>query len=126
MSEEQDRRAENRADVHAAVFIEVDSPEPGSGERATVILCRILDVSSSGMRIRVDRELPENAILRLCADFGGARSPLEVVGEVRWCREEGDYFEAGFELYESAYTDIEAWKTLISAEPGVTDAPSFS
>ena len=117
--EDEDRRAEERADAHAAVFIEVDSPEPGSGERATVILCRILDVSSSGMRIRVDRELPETAILRLCADFGRDRSPLEVVGEVRWCREEGDYFEAGFVLYESAYTDIDSWKKLISTEPGV-------
>ena len=117
--EEEDRRAEERADAHAAVFIEVDSPEPGSGERATVILCRILDVSSSGMRIRVDRELPETAILRLCADFGRDRAPLEVVGEVRWCREADEYFEAGFVLYESAYTDIEAWKKLISAEPGV-------
>lgn len=119
MSEEEDRRAEERAHAHAAVFIEVDSPEPDSGERPTVILCRILDVSSSGMRIRVDRELPETAILRLCADFGRNRSPLEVVGEVRWCREEGDYFEAGFVLYESAYTDIESWKKLISTEPGV-------
>jgi len=119
MTPDEERRAEERADAHAAVFIEVDSPEPDSGERPTVILCRILDVSSSGMRIVVDRALPETAILRLCADFGRDRLPLEVVGEVRWCREEGDYFEAGFVLYESAYTDIEAWKNLISTEPGV-------
>jgi hypothetical protein len=114
-----ERRNEPRSDVHAAVFLEVDSPEPESGERPTVILCRILDVSANGMKIRVDRELPETAILRLCADFGRDRSPLEVVGEVRWCREEGEYFEAGFVLYDSAYTDIEAWKKLISADPGV-------
>ena len=114
-----ERRNEPRSDVHAAVFLEVDSPEPESGERPTVILCRILDVSANGMKIRVDRELPETAILRLCADFGRDRSPLEVVGEVRWCREEGEYFEAGFVLYESAYTDIDAWKKLTSTAPGV-------
>lgn len=120
MTNNHERREEPRSDVHAAVFLEVDSPEPGSGERPTVILCRILDVSGSGMKIRVDRELPESAILRLCADFGRDRSPLEVVGEVRWCREEGEYFEAGFVLYESTYTDIDAWKKLTSTAPGVS------
>lgn len=119
---EEDRRAEERANAHAAVFLEIDSPEPGSGERPTVVLCRILDVSPSGMKIRVDRELPREAILRLCADFGRNRPPMEVVGEVRWCREEDDCFEAGFSLYDSDYTDINAWKELINTDPGVASA----
>lgn len=109
------RRAEPRAEVHAAVFLEVDHPDPESGEQPTVILCRILDVSSTGLRIRVDRALPQTAILRLCADFGRDWQPVEVMGEVRWCREEGDYFEAGFVLFESSCTDIEVWKGLITS-----------
>lgn len=114
MTKADERRAEDREDVHAAVFLEVESPEPGTGERPTVILCRILDVSPSGMKIRIDRELPKGAILRLCADFGRERLPLEVVGEVRWIREEDDYFEAGFILFDSDYTDISSWKQLVS------------
>lgn len=116
MTKIDERRAEDREDVHAAVFLEVESPEPGSGERPTVILCRILDVSPNGMKIRIDRELPEGAILRLCADFGEERLPLEVVGEVRWIREENDYFEAGFNLFESDYTDIASWRKLVRVE----------
>jgi hypothetical protein len=111
-----ERRREERADVHAAVFLEVDTPEPGSDERPTVILCRLLDVSPAGMRIRIDRALPEGAILRLCADFGQERLPLSVVGEVRWQREEPDFFEAGFQLFDSDYTDIEAWRELVVSE----------
>lgn len=116
MTTSDERRAEEREFVHAAVFLEVESPEPGSGERPTVILCRIMDVSTGGMRIRIDRELPEGAILRLCADFGKERLPLEVVGEVRWIREEDDYFEAGFSLFDSDYTDIHTWKKLVGNE----------
>lgn len=115
MKQKDEQREEWRLGANAAVFLEVESSGP-KGEEATIILCRILDVSANGMRIRIDRPVPEGAILRLCADFGGLRPPLAVVGEVRWLKDEDDHHVVGFRLFESDYTDIAAWKQLVAEE----------
>ena len=114
----QEQRSELRLDARAAVFVELpheEGEEDGIGdlEPRRLLLCRLLDFSTNGLRIRIDRALPVGAILRLCAQLPDAQRPMQVVGEVRWVREEGKYFLVGFSLFEAEQTDILAWKRLL-------------
>ena len=116
------KRAEMRLDTRAAVFVElpVESEPLAAGEpfseqqdRRRLMLCRLLDFSANGVRIRIDRPLPEGGILRLCAQIPGGEAPLNLVGEVRWVREDGEHYQVGFSLFEADQTDILAWKKLL-------------
>ena len=121
-----DKRAEYRLEHRASVFVELPTSDdaivdedfphtvPSSPE---LLLCRILDVSANGLRIRIDRELPVGALLTLSARFPGGRGPMhKLVGEVRWVRPEGDYHAVGFSLFDADETDILTWKKLVAEE----------
>lgn len=113
-----EQRGELRVPTTAAVFVELSAGDPITGEPASIVMCRLLDVSAAGMRIRIDRAVPLGSILSLCARFNGPKqghpSPLRVVGEVRWIEKEDNYYLIGLFLYESFDTDITAWKFLIA------------
>lgn len=114
-------RGELRLATTAAVFVELSAGDPVTGEPASIIMCRLLDVSAAGMRIRIDRAVPLGSILTLCARFNGPKqgshsnnSALRVVGEVRWLDKKDNYYFLGLSLYESLDTDITAWKRLVA------------
>ncbi|MBQ0752779.1 MAG: PilZ domain-containing protein [Gammaproteobacteria bacterium] len=111
-------RGELRVATTAAVFVELSAGDPITGEAASIVMCRLLDVSAAGMRIRIDRAVPLGTILSLCARFNGPKqgnhSSLRVVGEVRWVEKQDNYYLIGLFLYESFDTDITAWKLLIA------------
>lgn len=111
-----EQRGELRVATTAAVFVELSAGD--LGEPATVVMCRLLDVSAAGMRVRIDRAVPLGCILALCARFNGPsharQASLRVVGEVRWVEQKENYYVVGLFLYESFDTDIAAWKLLIA------------
>jgi len=112
-----EQRGEIRVATTAAVFVELSAGDPATGESASIVMCRLLDVSAAGMRIRIDRSVPLGSILALCARFNGPNSSphsLRVVGEVRWVEQQENYYVIGLFLYESFDTDIAAWKLLIA------------
>lgn len=123
---ESEQRGELRVRATAAVFVELCSGDPLTGDVASVVMCRLLDVSATGMRIRIDRDIPIGNILALCARFNGPSlhqlSPLRVVAEVRWVEKQDNYYVVGLFLYESSDTDITAWKLLIADQLGGCDA----
>lgn len=111
----EERRRELRLSRRAAVFIQVDSASPGSGDSGTLVMCRLLDVSANGLKVRIDRELDAGALMRLAVQFAGSSAPLHLVAEVRWqgaC--DGGYWEVGFVLHESLQTDIIDWKRWVA------------
>ena len=109
-----EKRDDPRIDSRAAVFLELEAADPDSGAPARILMCRLLDVSASGMRLRVDRPLGVGNVLGLCARFGRAGKNLRVVGEVRWIREADGFYVAGFSLFETACSDIAEWKLLVA------------
>ena len=112
-----EQREEFRLDNEkAVVFVEIKAENLEEGEAAERVLCKLLDVSANGIRIRIDRSLDEGAIFPVVAYFGRGHTPLSLVGEVRWVREDGHFFQIGFSIFESALTDIEKWKSLIAAK----------
>lgn len=109
-----DRREEFRVRHRAAVFVEVDSREPDSGDATALVLSQVLDLSANGIRLLIDRPVPEDALLNLMVKFAGGAKPLKLVGEVRWQEQEAEAWLVGFSLYESAQTDIADWKEWVS------------
>lgn len=109
-----DQREHLRAASTAAVFIELQSRDPLSAEPASMLMCKLLNVSAAGMRIRVDRSLPAGNIFSLCASFNDGRKILRVVAEVRWVEKEDHYYHVGMSIFDSSFTDIASWKLLVA------------
>lgn len=113
-----DARTEYRLDTRATVFVELPDAEGDDGaENVTPVrlLCRVLDVSANGLRIRLDRPLLEGAIVTLCAYLAAEHPWMTLAAEVRWVRPDGDFFLAGFSLFDADQTDILAWKRLVAS-----------
>lgn len=110
----EERRRETRLDHSLVVFVEVSSEDPVAGTAAEILACKSVDVSAGGLQAVLDRALPIGAILRLGADPPGPATPIYVVGEVRWVREQADGWRVGFEFYDSDGTDIIAWKQYVA------------
>ncbi|MFN3714506.1 MAG: PilZ domain-containing protein [Alcanivoracaceae bacterium] len=114
MTDGSDQRGELRLPLTVPVFVELPERDEASTDAPPLLLCRLVDFSANGVRIRLDRPLPEGAILRLSARLPGHQVPLTLVGEVRWVRPEGQAFLVGFSLYEADQTDILQWKSLVA------------
>jgi hypothetical protein len=113
MAERDDQRGEVRMPLRVPVFVELpESAEEGTAS-PPLLLCRLTDFSANGACIRLDRPLPEGAILRLSAHLPQQQIPLTVVGEVRWVRHDSAGYSVGFSLYEADQTDILQWKSLV-------------
>ena len=109
-----ERRSEARLDEHVTIFVERIAAEYDNSRPANIVICSSVDISANGLQVRMDQPIPVGSILRLCAQFGGDRKSLYVVGEVKWLREEFGHYCIGFELFESEQTDIIAWKNAIA------------
>ncbi|PKM23224.1 MAG: hypothetical protein CVV10_00280 [Gammaproteobacteria bacterium HGW-Gammaproteobacteria-14] len=107
------QRGELRLNARASVFVEL--PESDEAQ-APIMLCRLLDFSANGAQIRIDHALPVGAILRLSAQLPAQYSPLTLVGEVRWVRQDQGSYLVGFSLYEADQSDILRWKQLVAAQ----------
>lgn len=118
MNSGDNRRSEFRMNGRAALFVEVRAAAPDGSEPAEILACSGIDMSANGLQVHVDRPLPVGAILRLGADVGRDQPPLYVVGEVRWCRVDGEGHAIGFLLFDSDGTDIVDWKRFIASRLG--------
>ena len=107
-----ENRVETRLDLEATIFVELlssDKQSPG-----TIIMCNSLDLSSNGLQVVVDDEIPAGSIIRLCIDLKDA-DPIFLVAEVKWQRPDPDTdaYRIGFLIFESDDTDIIRWKSLM-------------
>lgn len=113
-----ERRAELRITRGYPVFVELPEAAPDSdgAPGGPLLLCRLVDFSANGACIRLDRPLPEGAILRISASVTERRETLSVIGEIRWVVQEEHSYLVGFRLYEADQTDIIQWKRLVASE----------
>ena len=109
-----DRRTEIRLDQQTTIFVELLAADHDLPEPAQVSICSSIDLSETGLQVRMDHPAEVGSILRLCAEFTDGREPLYLVGEVKWLRPDGEGYCVGFALFESEYTDIDAWKQFIT------------
>jgi hypothetical protein len=90
----------------------------GSPQSGQVATCRTLDVSKGGLRVSLDRELPEGAILQIGVELPQSSETLYLAGEVRWCHRDQEaerHWTAGFALLNADQSDIDRWVALLAA-----------
>lgn len=109
-----ERRSETRLGEAVTVFVERVAADYEQSRPADIVICSSVDISANGLQVRMDQPAPLHSILRLCAEFGDGRTPLYVIGEVKWVREEAGSYCIGFALFESEQSDIIAWKEAVA------------
>lgn len=113
-----ERRTETRLDQQATIFVELLAADHELPEPPHISICSSIDLSAAGLQVRMNHPAEVGSILRLCAEFTDDRSPLYLVGEVKWQRPDGDGYFVGFALFESEHTDIDQWKQFITSQLG--------
>ncbi|QFU76973.1 PilZ domain-containing protein [Halioglobus maricola] len=117
-------RKHQRLPIESRVFIELVAAPAGSGEDAQIAICKTMNVSSHGLMVALEQELPVEAFLQI-----GVEPPRDtgseafyMLGQVRWCKPSDDPefpWLAGFALQQAEHSDISSWIKLITAlEPG--------
>lgn len=113
---DQDRRRFFRLPVESRVFIEVESPAPGSIGPGKIARCDTLDVSLNGLRVSLEESVTVGAILQIGVELPGKDEPFYLVGQVRWrMRDKGgsDKWLAGFEVLNAHGSDVEQWSAAL-------------
>jgi len=111
-----EKRRHQRLDFAGTIFIELVAPGMGSHD-GEVVKCATIDISRSGLRVRLDRELTVGAILQVGVDLDDKEDTLYLAGEVKWCGHEEsgqDSWLVGFELMNARDSDIETWREILS------------
>ena len=113
---QEDNRNRIRLPMECRVFIEVIAAQAGNNAEPEIAICQTLDLSASGLKVAVDRELTRHAILQIGVELPDLAETLYLTGEVRWCRRTGGdkvRWYAGFELLNAHGSDIERWEALV-------------
>ncbi|MEM1401700.1 MAG: PilZ domain-containing protein [Pseudomonadota bacterium] len=113
---DQDRRRFFRLPVESRVFVEIESAPPGSLGPGKIARCETLDVSNSGLRVRLEEAVTVGAILQIGVELPGKDEPFYLVGQVRWRmrdRETKGKWVAGFEVLNAFGSDVEQWEAAL-------------
>ncbi|KZX56846.1 hypothetical protein A3709_03440 [Halioglobus sp. HI00S01] len=114
-------RKHQRLPMQSRVFIELEAAPVGSGEDATIAICKTLNVSSGGLMVALQHELPVEAFLQIGVEpppSATGSDAFYLLGQVRWCKpsDDPDYpWLAGFSLQQAEKSDIQSWISLITA-----------
>lgn len=106
-----ERRSAMRVRERATVFIEV---APTVEAAARLVPCRLINLSSRGMRLRAELQVAEEALLNLMVKFPGGAHPLRLIAEVRWCEPIGPEFDLGLALEASHQSELEHWQAWVN------------
>ena len=115
MSDKQKRQF-LRLPTESRVFIELESPPPGSLGPGKVARCETLEVSQGGLRARIGESVTVGAILQVGVELPGEDEPFYLVAQVRWRKQDDEspgYWVAGFEILHSMGSDIDKWEAAL-------------
>jgi hypothetical protein len=110
-----DKRTEQRKALHERVDLEI-IPEGGPGDgSSTVMNCRTVDVSPSGLRLMMNQSVPVGTIMNMSVVVDGGERRFHLTAEVRWLRPspEHGWLLGGFEIYDTEYSDSAAWRYFV-------------
>jgi hypothetical protein len=113
-------RAHPRHPFEGKIFIELLASDIENDQPGEIIQCKTLDVSLSGLRVGINRQLDVGAILQVGVDLSEVEDTFYLVGEVKWCcrDDKGEtLWLAGFELLNAADTDLEFWRQAVTEIP---------
>ncbi len=115
MSTSEDRRQHVRQPRDERVVVQIVSSTRDTLPPGTVVRCSTKDVSSQGIRIQLDQELPQGFLLELWIEISSHTSKFFLAGEVKWCQEleEGKRYLIGVELKEGETEDFKQWQAVL-------------
>ncbi len=115
MSTTKDRRQHVRQLRDERVVLQFVSSTYDRLPAGTVVRCTTKDVSPQGVRIQLDRQLPEGFLLELCVEISDHPGSFFLAGEVKWCRKlaEGKRNLIGVELKERQADDFKLWQEAL-------------
>ena len=109
-----ERRADKRTDAHNIANIKIVFSSESPGLLGTVLPGSAIDVSASGLRLSLNREVPVNSNLDIWVTLKGDFNKFFLSSKVRWCRQEdnSDIYQVGILLHErtDTKTDLAEWK----------------
>lgn len=111
-----EQRMNYRLGGSESFFIEYQNTGPQ--EPSKMLLCHSVDLSANGLKVRVGKDLPINAIYAISVETDALEAPLTLAGQVRWrspIADSDEYFY-GIELLESDDTDIAQWKLYVAKQ----------
>lgn len=109
-------RRHQRLAFEGTIFIELVSSGVEKDQLSEVALCKIIDISDSGLQVWVNRELTLGAILQIGVELSDEENTLYLTGEVRRCRRDSytrGRWQVAFELLNATDSDINAWRALL-------------
>ena len=116
MADPKSQRSQPRLDERDTIFIQTLDAADHPSEQDAIVICNSVEISATGLRVRIDDAIETGTILRLGVELQELEQPLYLVGEVRWCEPNtkgGGGYNAGFKLLESDGTDYEIWRSLL-------------
>lgn len=121
------RRRYFRLPIESRVFVELESPPPGSLGPGKVARCDTLEVSEGGLKVRLGESVTVGAILQIGVELPGKDEPFYLVGQVRWRKQDLERpgrWLAGFEILNAAGSDIEQWEAALQVmDEQITELP---
>lgn len=113
-----------RLPVETRVFIEIESPAPGSLGPGRVARCETLEVSRGGLRVRLEEAISVGAILQIGVELPGKDEPFYLVGQARWRMQDPEIqgaWLAGFEVLNAHGSDIGQWEAALGSMDEATN-----
>ena len=109
------RRQHGRRRRDERVILQFVSSTHDGLPAGTMVRCSTKDVSSQGVKIQLDRWLPECFLLELCVDFSNREGNFFLAGEVKWCREVAEAKRSliGVEFTERQTDDFKLWQEIL-------------
>lgn len=107
-----ERRKESREPARDHAFVQITD----SSEASLIGLtfpCKVVEVSSYGLRICTEKEIPDGARLDLWIDIGLPQGKIFLASEARWVSwEDNGDFHVGLEILEGPATDVQLWREM--------------
>jgi hypothetical protein len=118
MSTSKDRRQHTRQPRDERVVVQIVSSTRDTLPPGTVVRCATKDVSSQGIKIQLDQQLPEGFLLELWIEISSHAGKFFLAGEVKWCQEldEDKLYLIGVELKEGETEDFKLWQEVLGSD----------
>ncbi len=115
MSNSKEQRQHSRQSRDERVVVQIVSSTRDALAPGTVVRCATRDVSSRGMRLQLDQQVPEGSQLELWVEISDHPTKFYLAGEVKWCREldEGKHYLVGLELTEKDAEHLKQWQEAL-------------
>jgi Tfp pilus assembly protein PilZ len=116
MSTTKERRQHVRQPRDERVVVQIVASTGDTLPPGTVVRCSTKDVSSQGIRIQLEQQLPEGFQLELWIEISNHPSKFFLAGEVKWCEEldEGKRYLVGVELKDGDTDDFKQWQEVLA------------